>query len=59
MFPININRASKFSLLKVPGLGPVTVNRIIESRKNSTIKSIEQVGKVGVRLNKAKKYLAF
>ena len=59
MFPVNINRASKFSLLKVPGLGPVTVNRIIESRKNSTIKSIKQVGKIGVRLNKAQKYLTF
>jgi predicted DNA-binding helix-hairpin-helix protein len=59
MFPVDINRASRFSLLKVPGLGPATVNRIIESRKNSTIRSIEQVGKVGVRLNKARKYLAF
>ena len=59
MFPVNINKASKFSLLKVPGLGPVTVNRIIESRRNSSIRSIEQVGKVGARLNKAKKYLAF
>ncbi len=59
IFPVDINKASKFSLLKVPGLGPVTVDRIVESRKISKIRSIEQVGKVGVRLNKAKKYLAF
>ncbi|MEJ2647492.1 MAG: radical SAM protein [Sedimentisphaerales bacterium] len=59
MFPININKASKLSLLKVPGLGPVTVDRIIKSRKSSQIRHLEQVGKVGVRLEKAGKYLTF
>ncbi|MHC4558969.1 MAG: helix-hairpin-helix domain-containing protein [Planctomycetota bacterium] len=56
---MNINRASRFSLLRVPGLGPVTVKQILEKRKQSRIKSIEDVGKVGVRLAKAKKYLTF
>ncbi|MBN1973943.1 MAG: helix-hairpin-helix domain-containing protein [Sedimentisphaerales bacterium] len=59
IFPVDINRASKFSLLRVPGLGPITVNRIIQSRQNAPIRSIEQVGKVGVRLEKAEKYLIF
>ncbi len=59
VFPININRASKFALLRVPGLGPVTVNRILEQRKSGTIRHIEDVGKVGVRLKKAKQYLTF
>lgn len=58
-FPVNANRASRFSLLRVPGLGPLTVKRIIELRKNRSIKSIEDVGKVGVRLQKAKQYLSF
>jgi predicted DNA-binding helix-hairpin-helix protein len=59
MFPVNINRASKFSLLKVPGLGPVTVERIIQSRKSTPIRCMAQIGKVGVRLGKAEKYLTF
>jgi predicted DNA-binding helix-hairpin-helix protein len=59
MFPINVNRASKFSLLRVPGLGPVTVKRILEQRKSGRIKRMEEIGKVGVRLEKAKKYLTF
>jgi predicted DNA-binding helix-hairpin-helix protein len=59
VFPININRASRFSLLRVPGLGPVTVKRILEQRKSGTIRHIEDVGKVGVRLEKAKQYLTF
>jgi predicted DNA-binding helix-hairpin-helix protein len=58
-FPININKASKFSLLRVPGLGPVTVKQILQMRQQSRIRAIEDVGKVGVRFQKAKKYLTF
>jgi predicted DNA-binding helix-hairpin-helix protein len=58
-FPVNINRASRFALLRVPGLGPITVKRILQQRKSAKIRRIEEVGKVGVRLAKAKKYLKF
>jgi predicted DNA-binding helix-hairpin-helix protein len=58
-FPVNVNAASKFSLLRVPGLGPVTVKRILEQRKERRIKRIEEVGKVGIRLKRASKYLSF
>jgi predicted DNA-binding helix-hairpin-helix protein len=59
VFPMNINRASRFALLRVPGLGPVTVKSILEQRKAGRIRHIENVGKVGVRLKKAKQYLTF
>jgi predicted DNA-binding helix-hairpin-helix protein len=58
-FPVNINRASRFSLLRIPGLGPVTVKRILEQRKSAKIRRMEDVGKVGIRLKKASKYLVF
>jgi predicted DNA-binding helix-hairpin-helix protein len=58
-FPVDVNRAAKFSLLRVPGLGPVTVRRILERRKQAHLRRIEDLGKVGVRLEKARKYLAF
>jgi len=58
-FPVNVNRASQFSLLRVPGLGPVTVNRILKQRKKNRINRIEDIGKVGMRLQKAKKYLTY
>jgi len=58
-FPVNINKASKFSLLRVPGLGPITVKRILEQRKQGRMRSIEDVEKTGARLEKAKKYLTF
>jgi predicted DNA-binding helix-hairpin-helix protein len=58
-FPINANHASKFSLLRVPGLGPVTVKHILELRKRNRLRRIEDVGKASIRLAKAKMYLTF
>jgi predicted DNA-binding helix-hairpin-helix protein len=58
-FPVDINHASYFSLLRVPGLGPVTAKRILERRKQQRIRQIEDIGKVGVRLANAKRYLRF
>ena len=59
MFPIDINRASRFELLRVPGLGPVTVKRILQQRKTARIRRIEDVGQAGLRLEKAREYLTF
>jgi predicted DNA-binding helix-hairpin-helix protein len=58
-FPVNINRASRWELLRVPGLGPVTIKRILQQRKAARISRIEDIGKVGVRLRKATEYLVF
>ncbi|MEJ2704553.1 MAG: hypothetical protein P8Z79_19135 [Sedimentisphaerales bacterium] len=41
-YPVDINRAPKSSLLRVPGLGPVTVKRILEQRKQSRIHSVRR-----------------
>ena len=58
-YPVDINRAGRADLLLVPGLGPVTIKQILERRRQSRIRSIDDVGKVGVRLGKAVKYLSF
>jgi predicted DNA-binding helix-hairpin-helix protein len=58
-YPVDVNRASRLALLRVPGLGPVTIKHILERRKHGRIKSLEDVGKVGVRPQKAGGYLSF
>ena len=58
-FPVNINKASRDELLRVPGLGQITVDRILEHRKTARITTISDVGKTTSRLNKANSYLAF
>ena len=60
IFPLDINRASKLELLRVPGLGPITVNRILKyRRKGGRVRRIEDIGRPGKLLNKAKQYLKF
>ena len=59
-FPIDINRADKHELLRIPGFGPVTVNAILRMRKNGgKIRSMDSLGTVGKRLGKAKDYVKF
>jgi predicted DNA-binding helix-hairpin-helix protein len=58
-FPININKASRQQLLRIPGLGDITVRRILEQRKSAKIKSIRDVGKPISRLQKANEYLCY
>ena len=58
-FPININKATKYELMRVPGLGEITASRILEQRKNTKIKSVGDIGKPMARLQKANQYLCF
>jgi len=59
LFPVKINTATKYQLLRVPGLGPVSVGRILKRRKTGTIRCLEDIGKAGCFLRKAGDYLAF
>jgi predicted DNA-binding helix-hairpin-helix protein len=58
-FPVDINKASRDELLRVPGLGQISVECILEHRKTARIKTIGDIGKTTSRLNKANEYLAF
>ncbi len=59
-FPLDINKADKYELLRVPGLGPVTVDSILQLRKNGgRIRSMADLGKKGKRLEKAGEYVKF
>jgi predicted DNA-binding helix-hairpin-helix protein len=58
-FPININKAPKDQLLRVPGLGEITVSRILEHRKNSRISRVSDLGRHTALLQKAGNYLCY
>ncbi len=58
-FPVDINKASKNQLLRVPGLGEITVGRILERRKSLKIKNVDDFEKLSSRLVKAGEYLRF
>ena len=58
-FPVRINKGDKEALLRVPGLGPVSVERILLARKNFRIRALEDVGIRGKLARKAFSYLDF
>ncbi|PIU55100.1 MAG: hypothetical protein COS89_08300 [Deltaproteobacteria bacterium CG07_land_8_20_14_0_80_38_7] len=49
-----------FQLLRVPGIGEITVNRIMQIRKaGGRIRSLSCLGIAGKRLKKTQKYVMF
>jgi predicted DNA-binding helix-hairpin-helix protein len=55
--PIEINKASPAELLRIPGIGPLGVKKIIESRQFHTIDDISDLYKLGIRARKAQAYI--
>lgn len=58
-YPVRINTSDKEALLKVPGLGPETVKRILNTRRDRRITRLEDIGIKGKRLQKIKSYVIF
>lgn len=59
-FPVDINRDDKMRLLRVPGLGHVTVDKIMALRSDGhKIRSLGQLGRLTRTLAKAAAYLEF
>ncbi len=59
-FPVNVNKADKFELLRVPGFGHVAVNSILQYRKSrGKLTSITALGKSSKRFRKAENYIKF
>jgi len=56
VFPVPLNSSDKLMLLRVPGLGPLTAGRITKLRKEGVIRSWENIGLSGKRLDTVRKY---
>ncbi|MBD3728137.1 MAG: putative DNA modification/repair radical SAM protein [Sphingomonadales bacterium] len=55
-FPVDVNRASREQLLRVPGLGVKAVNRIIASRRHRTLR-LDDVAKLTVSIARVRPFL--
>ncbi|MBT3379479.1 MAG: radical SAM protein [Lentisphaerae bacterium] len=55
-FPVRLFSAEREALLRVPGLGPVTVGRILAARRHSTQWDLTALGVRGKRLSKVRRY---
>jgi predicted DNA-binding helix-hairpin-helix protein len=59
LFPVDVNRASYEELLRVPGIGPVSAGRMVESRREHSISSLQRLQKMGVATRRAAPYVWF
>ncbi|SMY06320.1 putative DNA modification/repair radical SAM protein [Flavimaricola marinus] len=55
-FPVDVNSAPREMLLRVPGFGVKTVNRIIATRRHRTLR-YEDVARLGASLKKARVFI--
>jgi predicted DNA-binding helix-hairpin-helix protein len=56
-FPVEVNRASREELLRVPGLGPVSVRRILQQRRAQKFRTIEQLARIGADEKRAAPFI--
>ncbi|HEY31524.1 MAG TPA: radical SAM protein [Dehalococcoidia bacterium] len=59
LYPVDVNTASYDELLRVPGIGPTSAKRIIETRRDHSIYSVEQLRKMRISVRKAVPYIWF
>ncbi|MXO91625.1 putative DNA modification/repair radical SAM protein [Pontixanthobacter aquaemixtae] len=55
-FPLDVNRAPREQLLRVPGLGVTAVNRIIAARRHRSLR-LDDVGKLTVSIAKVRPFI--
>ncbi|KPJ53793.1 hypothetical protein AMJ39_03110 [candidate division TA06 bacterium DG_24] len=58
-FPVEVNRASREELLRVPGIGPVSATRIVRLRQRERLRREEQLRGTGAIVKRTLPYLLF
>ena len=57
LFPVEVNRASREELLRVPGLGPRSVGRIMRWRRQGALRELSDLNKAGAVADRAATYV--
>ncbi len=55
--PIELNRAERNELLRVPGIGPKGADRILRERRRGTLRDLGELRKIGVLAERAAPYI--
>jgi putative DNA modification/repair radical SAM protein len=59
LFPLDLNQASYQELLHVPGIGPLSAQKIVDIRRETRINSLAQLSKMHVAVKRAAPYIRF
>jgi len=57
LHPVELSRASRESLLRVPGIGPRSVERIIHLRRQGTLNDFGDLEKLGLLTRRTAPYI--
>jgi predicted DNA-binding helix-hairpin-helix protein len=57
LFPVEVNRAPREELLRVPGLGPRSVARILRWRRQGTLRELAHLSRAGAATGRAAPYV--
>jgi len=55
--PVEVNRASRSELLRIPGIGPKSANLILSARRQHRLNDLTMLGKMGILAKKAAPYI--
>ena len=58
-FPIEVNSATREQLLRVPGVGPTSIQRILQARRHHSVNSWRDLQAMGVIRKRAWPFLIF
>jgi predicted DNA-binding helix-hairpin-helix protein len=57
LFPVEVNDAGRAALLRIPGIGPKSADRILEARLGDRLRSLEDLREIGVATGRAAPFL--
>lgn len=57
--PIEVNRAERFTLMRIPGIGPKGADAILKARRQAKIRDVTSLRKIGIWADRATPYLLF
>jgi predicted DNA-binding helix-hairpin-helix protein len=57
-FPVDVNRADREQLLRVPGIGPIGVKKILTQRRQHRFRYLDELRQLGIRTGSARDYLS-
>ena len=55
--PVEVNRASREVLLRVPGIGPKGVQRLLRARRQARLRDLSQLRKLGIAVDRAAPFI--
>lgn len=56
-FPVEVNTAPREALLRVPGIGPISLERILAMRRTVRFRELQHLQKIGVVTSKARHFV--